>query len=127
MPIEFANQSRKDDFRRTYYASQDILSLDRPLTSSGESTAADFIEAKFSDPDESLVDQERRDMLGHAFSVLSAREQHVMRLRFGLDNDAEHNLAEVGRILEVSRERVRQIEKSSLKKLQDYFGDSANN
>ncbi len=127
LPIEFANQSRKDDFRRTYYASRDILSLDRPLTASGESTAADFIEATATDPDEGLVDQERKAMLGSAFNVLSPREQHVMRLRFGLDTDVEHNLAEVGRILDVSRERVRQIEKNSLKKLQEYFGQAANN
>lgn len=127
LPIEFANASRKNDFRRTYYASRDILSLDRPLTASGDSTAADYIEAAAYDPDEGMVDQERRAMLGSAFSVLSPREQHVMRLRFGLDSDVEHNLAEVGRILDVSRERVRQIEKSSLKKLQEYFGHAANN
>ena len=127
LPVEFANQSRKDDFRRTFYASRDILSLDRPLTASGDSTAADFIEAEAYDPDQGLLDQERRAMLGDAFSVLSDREQKVMRLRFGLDAEAEHNLAEVGRILEVSRERVRQIEKSSLKKLQDYFSHVASN
>jgi RNA polymerase sigma factor (sigma-70 family) len=127
LPVEFANQSRKDDFRRTFYASRDILSLDRPLTASGDSTAADFIEAQTYDPDQGLLDQERRAMLGDAFSVLSDREKKVMRLRFGLDTEAEHNLAEVGRILEVSRERVRQIEKSSLKKLQDYFSHVASN
>lgn len=127
LQVKFANQSRKDDFRRTFYASRDILSLDRPLTASGDSTAADFIEAEAYDPDQGMVDQERRAMLGNAFSVLSDREQKVMRLRFGLDAGGEHNLAEVGRILEVSRERVRQIEKSSLKKLQDYFSHVASN
>ena len=125
--VEFANRSRKEDFRRTFYAAKDILSLDRPLTARGDTTAADFIEAESVDLDQHLIAQERKSMLSNAFAVLTDREKHVLRLRFGLDSDSEHNLAEVGRILDVSRERVRQIEKNSLKKLQNYFGEAANN
>ncbi len=127
LPVSFANSSRKEDFRRTFYASRDILSLDRPVTARGEMSAADFIEAEEVDIDRGLVSHEQQSMLRDAFSVLTDREKHVLRLRFGLGDDGEHNLAEVGRILAVSRERVRQIEKNSLKKLQTFFGSSACN
>ena len=47
------------------------------------------------------------------------KEQHVLRLRFGLDGNERHTLAEIGRLLEVSRERVRQVELKALRKLRN--------
>ena len=53
-------------------------------------------------------------MVGH----LSEQEQHVLKLRFGLDGNERHTLAEIGRLLEVSRE-VRQVELKALRKLRN--------
>ncbi|MEZ6136221.1 MAG: RNA polymerase sigma factor RpoD/SigA [Pirellulaceae bacterium] len=127
LELAFANRSREEDFRRTFYAARDVLSLDRPLTSQGNATAADYIEAETQALDGGLIDQERSRLLSKAMSVLSDREKYVLRLRFGFESAGEHNLAEVGRILDVSRERVRQIEKNSLKKLQAYFSATSSN
>ncbi len=127
LQVDFANESRKEDFRRTFYATRDILSLDRPMTSRGDSTPSEFIESESVDIDEGLQNQERQAILANAFGVLSDREKSVMQLRFGLGTNAEHNLAEVGRILEVSRERVRQIERVSLQKLHSYLSNYEHN
>ena len=50
---------------------------------------------------------------------LSEQEQHVLKLRFGLEGNERHTLAEIGRLLEVSRERVRQVELKALRKLRN--------
>ena len=47
------------------------------------------------------------------------REQNVLRLRFGLEGNERHTLAEIGRMMEVSRERVRQVELKALRKLRN--------
>ncbi len=62
-------------------------------------------------------------MIDQALKILSVREQQVMRLRFGLETGVSHNLAEIGRELNVSRERVRQIETEALSKLNDGLKD----
>jgi len=56
---------------------------------------------------------------GKWLSHLSEQEQHVLKLRFGLDANERHTLAEIGRLLEVSRERVRQVELKALRKLRN--------
>ena len=55
----------------------------------------------------------------HWLSHLSEQEQHVLRLRFGLEGNERHTLAEIGRLLSVSRERVRQVELKALRKLRN--------
>jgi RNA polymerase primary sigma factor len=52
-------------------------------------------------------------------SHLSEQEQHVLTLRFGLNGNERHTLAQIGRLLDVSRERVRQVELKSLRKLRN--------
>ena len=60
-----------------------------------------------------------QEQLGRWLSHLSEQEQHVIRLRFGLEGNERHTLAEIGRLLEVSRERVRQVELKALRKLRN--------
>jgi len=70
------------------------------------------------DPSVALIEQEAVQGVNHAVvKVLNGREQKVIALRFGLGDEEPHSLDEVGQLLEVSRERIRQIEAKALRKL----------
>lgn len=64
-----------------------------------------------------IVDAELHETIRTIIGKLSAREEKVLRLRFGLDGEDEHTTEEVGKMLRVSRERIRQIEAKALRKL----------
>jgi len=94
------------------------LSLDTPIGEEGESRLADLIPA--ADNHNPVLEATRgalRDELMAALDELTPRERDVILLRYGLDGDEPRTLEEVGRALEVTRERVRQIESSALAKL----------
>jgi RNA polymerase primary sigma factor len=57
------------------------------------------------------------EQLGRWLSHLTTQERQVLELRFGLEGEQRHTLAEIGRQMEVSRERVRQVELKALRKL----------
>ena len=59
----------------------------------------------------------RHEKLGQWLSHLTEQEREVLQLRFGLEGEERHTLAEIGRKLDVSRERVRQVELTALRKL----------
>jgi RNA polymerase primary sigma factor len=95
-----------------------VFSLDAPLSEEEENTLGDIIE----DPrergpieitDQLLLRDEIRKVLGQ----LTLRERQVIELRFGLIDDHDHTLEEVGKKLKVTRERVRQIEERAIRKL----------
>jgi len=69
-------------------------------------------------PLERTVDRELREKVEATLEVLNAREKEIIRLRFGLGRDMPYTLEEIGRVMGLSRERVRQIEATSLKKIQ---------
>lgn len=98
--------------------SEDMLSLDSPIGESGESSLANLVEdrnavAPGDAATRALLVEAVREVLGE----LSRREQGVVRMRFGLDEDRPRTLKEVGEAFGVSRERVRQIETKTLAKL----------
>lgn len=68
-------------------------------------------------PEEAVIDNILRDQISKILDSLSEREQTVIKLRFGLDDAIPRSLEEIGRIMGVTRERVRQIEEKALKKL----------
>ncbi len=68
-------------------------------------------------PEEAVIDNLLRDQITKILKTLSEREQTVIKLRFGLEDGIPRSLEEIGRIMGVTRERVRQIEEKSLKKL----------
>ena len=68
-------------------------------------------------PEESVIQGDVGNELERALAPLSDREREVLRLRYGLGNDREHTLEEIGRQLSVTRERVRQIESRAIQKL----------
>ena len=95
-----------------------VFSLDAPLSEEEENTLGDIIE----DPRErgpiELTDQLLlRDEIRKVLGQLTLRERQVIELRFGLIDDHDHTLEEVGKKLKVTRERVRQIEERAIRKL----------
>jgi RNA polymerase nonessential primary-like sigma factor len=103
---------------RKYSNSYGLTSLDMSVTDDKETSLGELIEQEGSDPYEVFVKQSFSDMLEDFLQKeLRQREQQVLRLRFGIGDDVEHTLAEIGQTMTVTRERVRQIEERSLKKL----------
>jgi RNA polymerase primary sigma factor len=97
------------------------LSLDMPIGDEGESRLADLIPATDAhNPVLEATQSALREELLVALDELTQREQDVIKLRYGLDGDEPRTLEEVGRALEVTRERVRQIETSALMKLRKH-------
>ena len=69
-------------------------------------------------PLERTVDRELREKIESTLRVLNTREEEIIRLRFGIGRDMPYTLEEIGRVMGLSRERVRQIEATALKKIQ---------
>jgi len=94
------------------------VSLEKPVGDEGESELGDFIEDEASaDPLEEASLELLRDDVEDVLQGLSAREQRVLELRYGLRGHRAYTLKEVGKIFGLTRERVRQIEKEALRKL----------
>jgi RNA polymerase primary sigma factor len=69
-------------------------------------------------PLERTVDRELREKIKETLRVLNTREEEIIRLRFGIGREMPYTLEEIGRVMALSRERVRQIEATALKKIQ---------
>jgi RNA polymerase primary sigma factor len=94
--------------------------LDTMIDSEDETSLADLIpDETATPPDQTLADRELRRQLDGVLGNLSPREALVIRLRFGLMDGRKHTLAEVGRKLDLTRERVRQIESDALSQLRN--------
>jgi RNA polymerase primary sigma factor len=98
---------------------QQPISLETPIGESGDSQFGDLIEDRSTvSPAERVITANLRDIAGDVLQTLSPREEKVIRLRFGLDNEGrERTLEEVGEDFQVTRERIRQIEVKALRKL----------
>jgi RNA polymerase sigma factor (sigma-70 family) len=106
-------------------ASQDILSVDAPLRDDEAYTLGDTIQDRHVvDPDANLDREALDDRLAVLLGSLETRDRQVMVLRFGLDGEGPRTLDEVGKALNVTKERVRQIEMRALHRLKDQ-GDAA--
>jgi len=99
-------------------APKDLLSLDSPVDSDSNTTIADLVNDNMtSSPEEEIFRQAQQEVIENLLSTLSTQQAHVIRLRYGLFDGKFHTLAEIGRQLEISRERARQIESEALNKL----------
>ena len=99
-------------------ASRRSISLEKPVGHEGESELGQFIEDEASeDPLESASLDLLRGDVEDVLQGLTAREQRVLELRYGLRGHRSYTLKEVGKIFGLTRERVRQIEKEALRKL----------
>jgi RNA polymerase primary sigma factor len=101
---------------------QDISSLDANIRDDEEeSVLADFIEDEDTvSPEESATTQLLKEQVKDMLSVLTEREQKIIKLRFGLEDGKQHTLEEVGQEFAVTRERIRQIEAKALAKLRKH-------
>lgn len=99
---------------------QETMSIETPIGENGESALSDFIEDKSApSPPDTVIHNSLKEQIEEALKNLSDREAEVIRLRFGLDENGDHTLEEVGEHLRVTRERIRQIESKALRKLQE--------
>ncbi len=97
-------------------SSRKPLSLETPIGE--DSQLGDFLEDKGAgSPNDSLISQDLMTQVERALATLSPKEKKILRLRFGIGEEGEHTLEEVGKRFAVTRERIRQIETKALRKL----------
>jgi RNA polymerase primary sigma factor len=107
-----------DEIEQILRAAQTPVSLEKPVGDEEESEFGHFIpDSSTPLPDEAAELTMRRETLKRLLQCLSYRERRVLELRYGLDGEHPRTLDEVGRAFNVTRERIRQIENQSLKKL----------
>ena len=97
---------------------QDPISLETPVGSEEDSELGDFVEDdKFANPYDATTRILLKEQLDEVLKTLHEREEMVLRYRYGLDDGSQKTLEEVGKIFNVTRERIRQIEVKALRKL----------
>ena len=97
---------------------QDPISLETPVGSEEDSELGDFVEDdKFANPYDATTRVLLKEQLDEVLKTLNEREEMVLRYRYGLDDGSQKTLEEVGKIFNVTRERIRQIEVKALRKL----------
>ena len=107
-----------DEVEQIMRSAQTPVSLEKPVGDDEESEFGHFLrDDNLPLPDEAAELSMRGEMLRKILSTLSHRERRVLELRYGLDGEHPRTLDEVGRTFNVTRERIRQIENQSLKKL----------
>jgi RNA polymerase nonessential primary-like sigma factor len=93
------------------------VSLETKVGKDRDTELGDLLETDSMSPEDMLIRESLRRDLQQLMSDLTSREQDVINMRFGLGDGTPYSLAEIGRALELSRERVRQIESKALQKL----------
>jgi len=107
-----------DKVRKVLKIAKEPISLDTPIGEEEDSYLGDFIEdKKVVAPSEAVVQLNLSEQTRRVLSTLTPREEKVLKMRFGIDEKADHTLEEVGQNFDVTRERIRQIEAKALRKL----------
>lgn len=108
----------------TMWLSSTTSSLEAPVGDEDESQVADLVEdEQAASPDEGIEHLLDKERVHNLLEIMSKREREILDMRFGLAEGKPHTLAEVAKKLGISRERVRQIESSALKKLRKFIKD----
>jgi RNA polymerase primary sigma factor len=95
----------------------ELISLETPVGDEGD-RLGDFIRNERAvSPYEAILDSQLGEKTGTILTTLTGREEKIMKMRFGIGEEVEHTLEEIGKTFKVSRERIRQIEKKALKRL----------
>ncbi len=119
-PKEIANKMELpvDKVRKVLRIAKEPISLDTPLGEEEDSHLGDFIEDKgVINPSSAIVNLNLMEQTRRVLSTLTPREERVLRMRFGIGEESDHTLEEVGQDFNVTRERIRQIEAKALRKL----------
>jgi RNA polymerase primary sigma factor len=104
--------------RETLKLTQEPVSFQAPVGIGGEAELGDFLEERgIPSPSDTVIHLNLKEQIEKSFQDLSDRESEILRMRFGLNHGREHTLDEVGKLFNVTRERIRQIEMKALKKL----------
>ncbi len=93
---------------------RDVSSLDAPVGSEEDSSFGDFIESDEPRPDDIVMDEALKNSVRKILGTLSEKERGIITLRYGLDNNEAMSLKEVGEVYNLTKERIRQIEKKVL-------------
>jgi RNA polymerase primary sigma factor len=108
-----------DEVRRILLMGANPISLEHPVGEGDESCFGEFVaDTNFDRPERSASNDLLRKEIGKLLKTLTPREREIIKLRYGLENGYSYTLEEVGRIFQVTRERVRQIEQKAVQKLQ---------
>jgi len=94
------------------------ISLQTPVGDEEDSQLGDFIEDTTAvSPSDAVINRSLKDQTRKVLATLTPRQERVLRMRFGIDENADHTLEEVGQDFGVTRERIRQVEAKALRKL----------
>jgi RNA polymerase primary sigma factor len=107
-----------DKVRKVLKIAKEPISLETPVGDEEDSHLGDFIEDKSAvQPLDAAIHSNLRETTTRVLASLTAREERVLRMRFGIGMNTDHTLEEVGQQFSVTRERIRQIEAKALRKL----------
>jgi RNA polymerase primary sigma factor len=119
-PEEIAKRSGTplEVVKRILNVKNDVVHLDSPIPNGEGTTFLDFVPDEDSPASDSIIAKEAlTKRIKEALSKLTPREEEIIRLRFGIDQDTTYTLDEIGKRFNLTRERIRQIERSALQKL----------
>ncbi len=109
-----------DGVKRVLEATKEVVQLDSPVLDGEKTTLLDFIPDELNGtPDLAVAKATLTNKIKDALSTLTAREEQILKMRFGIEYDSNFTLDEIGKHFQLTRERIRQIEKRSLEKLED--------
>ena len=107
-----------DKVRKVLKIAKEPISLETPIGEEEDSHLGDFIEDKnMISPTDAVININLADQTRRVLATLTPREEKVLRMRFGIGENSDHTLEEVGQDFSVTRERIRQIEAKALRKL----------
>jgi RNA polymerase primary sigma factor len=98
-----------------------MVSLDVPVFADRDgNTIGDFLEdSRYEQPEESMIENALRDDIDEVLATLTEKEARILRLRFGLNGNRAMSLKEIGDRFNLTKERIRQIEKKAIRRLQN--------
>ena len=107
-----------DKVKKVLKIAKEPISLETPIGDEEDSSLGDFIEDKKAvAPADEVVNTKLTEQIAAVLADLTPREEQVLRTRFGIGEKSDHTLEEVGKLFNVTRERIRQIEAKALRKL----------